>query len=516
MADENKVVLEGEYANDKSIAQLWKRIKQTFVRQDGDKVLSDNNFSDADKAKLDGIEAGANLYVLPKASGNELGGVKIGEGLEIDENGVVRTVYNPEMPVDWEDIQHTPTTLEGYGITDAASDDDLQAFQDQVDEALGELDDKIEEVREEVTKVYKYCGTVETKADLDEIAEKNNGDIYDVTEDGHNYAWNEAEERWDDLGGTFRIKPLTEHDIDVITGYASSPEIFDELIEEGGEIELADDMEISGQKTITKDVVIELNGYDLTSDLAKSAKKELFIVDGAKLTIKGEGSISANYRIANAVNGGVIEIDGGDLDAGNVGLTATGENSTIIFNDGYLTAVEGGAGAFDGAEIYVNGGTMEISDNFALFTNGSNGRGGNTIVMNGGTMIGKITSNGYEACGVYIANDDTFIMNGGEILGTNGAGLCMRAGHVVINDGMIMSTGEAGTTGKIGDGNFQMGKSAVIYHEKANYPGKAGMQLEIKGGTFVGVDHSLEILSNEATPNVIVTGGAFTPDYPEA
>jgi len=510
MAEDINIVLDGEYANDKSIAQLWKRIKQTFVRKDGDKVLSDNNFSDADKHKLDGLTP----YELPVASDSTLGGIKIGAGLAIDQNGVVSV--ESAGAVEWSDVQDTPTTLEGYGITDAASAEDVDEALQGITAELEEMDTKIDEVREEVTKVYKYCGTVETVADLAEIAEKHNGDIYDVVEDGHNYAWNEDEERWDDLGGTFRIRPLTEHDIDVITGYASDAEVLDELLENGGEIELGDDIEISGQKTITEDVVINLNGYELTSDLAKSEKKELFIVDGGKLTIKGEGSISANYRIAAALNGGVIEIDGGDFDAGDVALAVSGEGSAVVFNDGYLTAVEGGIGAFNGGEIVMNGGTLEISDNFALFTNGTDGMGGNTITMNGGTLVGRIESAGYEACGVYIANNDEFIMNGGEIMAVDGAGLLMRAGHVVINDGTIMATGTAGTTGYIGDNKTKMTKSAVIYHESANYPGKAGMQLEIKGGTFVGVDHSLEILSNEATPNVIVTGGAFTPDYPEA
>lgn len=495
MADENKT-LDGEFASDVAITRLWQRIKQTFVRKDGNKVLSDNNYSDAEKAKLEGIEEGANKYVLPTASDETLGGIKIGAGLSIDQDGVVSV--ESAGAVDWDDVENTPTTLEGYGITDAATKDEL------------------EEVREEVTKAYKYCGTVATQADLDNIVEKHNGDIYDVLEDGHNYAWNESEERWDDLGGTFRIVPLTEHDIDVITGYGSSAEVVDELLEEGGEIDLGDDIELSGQKVLTKDVVIDLGGFSLTSDLPKSAKKEFFVVDGCKLTIKGSGSIEASYRIATAIHGGVIEIDGGDFDAGDVGITSVGEGSTVIFNDGYLTAVEGGIGAFDKGEIIVNDGTIEVSDNFALFTNGTAGRGGNKITLNGGSMIGRIVSDKYEACGVYIANNDEFTMNGGEIFGDNGAGLCMRAGQVVINDGLIVSTGEHGTTGKIGDGNFQMGKSAVIYHEKANYPGKAGMSLKINGGTFIGVDHSLEVLSDEATPNVTVTGGAFTPDYPEA
>ena len=46
------------------------------VDKDGVKVLSDNNFSTAEKTKLAGIETGANNYSLPVASGTVLGGVK--------------------------------------------------------------------------------------------------------------------------------------------------------------------------------------------------------------------------------------------------------------------------------------------------------------------------------------------------------------------------------------------------------------------------------------------------------
>ncbi len=171
--------------------------------------------------------------------------------------------------------------------------------------------------------------------------------------------------------------------------------------------------------------------------------------------------------------------------------------------------------SFNGAEIELNGGEVNVSDNFCIGTNGNSGQGNNTIVMNGGLLTGHITTAGYEAIGVYIANNDTFIMNDGEIFADNGAGICMRGGTVIINDGVITATGEPGTTGWIGDNKTKMSKSAVIYHESANYPGKTGMSLTINGGIFTGVDHSVEVLSNEDTPKVTVAGGTFDPAYPE-
>lgn len=53
------------------------------------KGLSTNDYTDAEKAKLAGIAEGANNYTLPTASASTKGGIKVGDGLSIDENGVV-------------------------------------------------------------------------------------------------------------------------------------------------------------------------------------------------------------------------------------------------------------------------------------------------------------------------------------------------------------------------------------------------------------------------------------------
>lgn len=52
------------------------------------KGLSTNDYTTEEKNKLAGIESGANRYTLPTASANQLGGVKVGSGLTI-ENGVL-------------------------------------------------------------------------------------------------------------------------------------------------------------------------------------------------------------------------------------------------------------------------------------------------------------------------------------------------------------------------------------------------------------------------------------------
>ena len=59
-----------------------------YVQKDGDKVLSDNNFSDADKTKLDGIAEGANNYTHPSHTAAASGFYKV----TVDDLGHVTAV----------------------------------------------------------------------------------------------------------------------------------------------------------------------------------------------------------------------------------------------------------------------------------------------------------------------------------------------------------------------------------------------------------------------------------------
>lgn len=58
------------------------------------KGLSTNDYTDAEKTKLAGIEAGANNYSLPAATTSALGGVKVGSNLAVDANGVISGDYS--------------------------------------------------------------------------------------------------------------------------------------------------------------------------------------------------------------------------------------------------------------------------------------------------------------------------------------------------------------------------------------------------------------------------------------
>ena len=369
-----------------------------------------------------------------------------------------------------------------------------------------------------VSNIYSYKGNVLTYTDLEEIQNPKKGDIYFVEDTKDNYAWDG--DKWNNLGDIIdcsdywskeELVYLSETDIDEITGIASSAESFVKILAKSDEVILDNNIRFNESIIIDKNFDIDLNGKIIQSYL----NAPLFVVDGGTLTLKNQGTIDVKNCIAAVINGGKAIVYDGIYKTADIGFVIHDVGSKIVFNKGTLQAVNGGISLADEAEAIINGGEINVSNNFALFTNSSAGRGNNTITLNNGNLTGNIKSEGYEACGVYIANDDTFLMNGGSITGNNGCGLLIRAGTVVINDGAITSIGEAGTTGWIGTDKTQMSKSAIIFHETADYPGQENMSLTISGGTITGEDHSVEILSDNPEPNVLITGGTFNPAYPE-
>ena len=61
--------------------------------------------------------------VLPIASANTLGGIKVGAGLSISEQGTLSTTGGGTADaVEWKNVLDKPTTVAGYGITDAKID----------------------------------------------------------------------------------------------------------------------------------------------------------------------------------------------------------------------------------------------------------------------------------------------------------------------------------------------------------------------------------------------------------
>lgn len=96
------------------------------VDKDGNKVLSTNDFTNTYKTKLDSL----NNYSLPKASSNVLGGIKIGNGLSIDGNGVVSVSGGGESGGTTNRTYRV--NVRDFGAKGDGVTDDSQAFKDAV------------------------------------------------------------------------------------------------------------------------------------------------------------------------------------------------------------------------------------------------------------------------------------------------------------------------------------------------------------------------------------------------
>ena len=164
------------------LSRFWNNV-QTYItnvlngyveKEDG-KGLSTNDLTAALKTNYDAAYAHTQTDHAPaNAQANMIEGITI--------NGVAATLNNKIANIT------VPTTV--ASLSDAGN----------------------YALKSDITNVYRYKGTKATVAELPESAEV--GDVWDVTENGKNFAWNGTE--WDDLGGTFEIEAATDADIDAL------------------------------------------------------------------------------------------------------------------------------------------------------------------------------------------------------------------------------------------------------------------------------------------------------------
>ena len=154
-----------------NLTRFANKANEKFVAKEEGKVLSSNDFTNDQKEKLEGLEN----YVLPQASAEVAGGIRVGAGLSITEDGVLSaTGGGTADAVEWDNVVGKPTDL-------------LQA---------GDVYSK-EEIDAKVNAVYKFKGSV---AGLTALPAEGNtlGDVYNLQDTGMNVAWDGS--KWDYLG----------------------------------------------------------------------------------------------------------------------------------------------------------------------------------------------------------------------------------------------------------------------------------------------------------------------------
>jgi len=253
--------------------------------------------------------------------------------------------------------------------------------------------------------------------------------------------------------------------------------------EEEVKITINDDIEITTEPIIIpegKKVTLKMNGTEISTNGTQA-----FIVDGEGAELVLEGGV-----IECDTHNGVIAQDGGKITIKDTTLVNTdgnclssrGAGSQIIMNGGDVTAQEYGLIIIDGGSAEINGGALKGIDNFALGGNGTAGRGGGNVTINGGRFEGHITSAGYIATAIYWPNEGTLTINDAEIV-SDGAGIVQRGGNVIIGENVrITANGASGVTGKAGDSRVVVGPYAIVFDKYSTYPAHENMTLTIADG----------------------------------
>lgn len=367
--------------------------------------------------------------------------------------------------------------------------------------------DDLETLRGEVTGVYHYRGSVANLEELQTIEEPSAGDVYNLEDTGMNAAW--TGEQWDEFGTITDLSNcLMKEDVESIPIptvdsilYGGKSAIVSDI--NGIEAMLANnepEVEITLTENISSNISVPA-GKKVTLDLGgNSARTILAEGEGSEITIKNGSVISGSGAAAVAVSDGAKAIieDGAVITGTRNNGVEIGANSEVIVNGGQVGAQEAGIYTMGNSTLTINGGTISCVDNGGVMANGTAGKGGNTIIMNGGRIEGHIKSAGYLACGVYLPNDDTFIMNGGEII-SDGVGIVLRGGKAIINAGIVEGNGASGVKGKVGDSRVVVGPYAIVYDSESAYPAKDSLELVIGAGAQLrGTDGDINIVGGPA------------------
>lgn len=298
----------------------------------------------------------------------------------------------------------------------------------------------------------------------------------------------------------------------------------------GSTVVLLKDCSESGRAPeVTKNVTLNLNGKNLTFSYITASK-------GGNLTIKDSGTggtyngTGANYSVY-VKRGGIFNLESGTLTNSS---TASGTSNVVVRVEGGTATtpaastanIKGGKVESKGTPIFVRdpGATVNVSGGelvgnglACIAGNGSEGMGGTSINISGGTLTAKPYDDTSAACGIYHPNEGTLKITGGTINVTGGVGVLMRGGQMDMTGGVINALGDISKTGTVGDSRVVVTSSGVIFDRDANYPAVATAKVNISGSSKVnGAKQAIELINEnkaaDAETAITVTGGTYSSD----
>lgn len=283
----------------------------------------------------------------------------------------------------------------------------------------------------------------------------------------------------------------------------SDEESFDKCIKEEIACKLTDNISLTKEKSIDKNLILDLNGYAILGDNSLNLKSGLIVVN----------------------RGGNLTID----DSVGSGKISTGDSSNIW---AAVQLIKGSTGN-ELAELTINGGIIE-GYYYGITGNGNNHN--TKVTINDGIIKGL---NKEDSAGIYQPQMGEMIINGGTISG--GTAIEIRSGDLTINKGNIeavasdfikVASKNGTTTNGVGvavaqhttknpinvvikDGNI---KGQYAFYEwnphKNSKSDLDKIKMHIYGGNFTGLATGVHAVYSEDFKNFI-SGGKFNTDVSE-
>lgn len=258
--------------------------------------------------------------------------------------------------------------------------------------------------------------------------------------------------------------------------YATTEEALNAL-SAGDSIKLEEDVSLVSLN-IPDGASIDFNGHSATI-------ANMITQSGDAVLKNGVINFTGSNDGLNIIEGATVVLDNMDITTKRNGISAT--DSTLILNDSKVKAQEAAIFAAKGSRIEINGGNYSTIDNGVIMDNGSKGRGGNKIVINDGVFTGNITSPGYLAHIIYLANDDSITINGGTFNVTDGSAIVVRGGSLTVSSKAQINA--SGTdAGKVGDGSTAIPAGYdIVVDRKIKYPAVDTIKIKAPGRNILEI-----------------------------
>ena len=189
----------------------------------------------------------------------------------------------------------------------------------------------------------------------------------------------------------------------------------------GGNVELTNNVVLTAPLNVTKDLVLNLNGFTLTNAVENAATDVIVVAEGATLTVEGEGVIEAvsgndGYAI---ISEGTVVINGGEFKAG---VDANGAANAVVYARG-------------NGQVYVNGGYFPNENNSTYVLNKKDADRATTVIEVRGGKFENFdpANNAAENAGTNFVADGYFSLRNGNVYE-----VVELAGNITLADDVVL------------------------------------------------------------------------------